>query len=124
VDVDAQVDCAQPLFAAALNSSRLAKPRTIVDLVPFGYDIDKLEVRLIETYDLVDVFIVYESPVTLVGARKPYYFNMVRHSPRFKKFEVTPVIKKYLITAQRESHSAHQASSHSHPCIRARTLKL
>ena len=85
---DAKVDCTQALYAAALNGTRLAGSRIIVDLVPFGYDVDKLEVRLIETYDLVDVFIVYESPVTLVGGHKPHYFNLVRHSSRFKKFEV------------------------------------
>jgi hypothetical protein len=33
----------------------------IVDFVPFGYDVDKLLLRLLETWDSVDVYVIYET---------------------------------------------------------------
>ena len=87
VGAQVKIDCGQPQYSAALSGERRDTPRIIVDLVPFGYDVDKLEVRLLENYDVVDVFIIYESPVTLVGDRKPFFFLSVRNPPRFAKFK-------------------------------------
>jgi len=86
VGAQVKIDCGQPRYSAALTGERRDKPRTLVDLVPFGYDVDKLEVRLLENYDVVDVFVIYESPVTLVGDKKPFFFRSVQHTPRFAKF--------------------------------------
>ena len=33
------------------------------------------QVRLLELYDTVDLFVLYEIPYTHLGAVKPYYFN-------------------------------------------------
>ena len=33
------------------------------------------QVRLLELYDTVDMFVLYEIPYTHLGAVKPYYFN-------------------------------------------------
>ena len=48
-----------------------AQPATIIDFVPFGYDVDLLEIRLLENYDAVDVFVIYETMFTQRGIRKP-----------------------------------------------------
>jgi hypothetical protein len=32
-------------------------------------------VRLLELYDVVDLFVLYEIPYTHMGADKPLYFN-------------------------------------------------
>ena len=33
------------------------------------------QVRLLELYETVDLFVLYEIPYTHLGAVKPYYFN-------------------------------------------------
>ena len=44
-------------------------PANLVDCVPVGYDLDLLEVRLLELYDVVALFVLYEAPFThKVGA--------------------------------------------------------
>ena len=49
--------------------------KTIIDFIPFGYDIDLLEVRLHETYPVVDWYVIYESSRTQSGWKKPLYFK-------------------------------------------------
>ena len=80
--------CGQPRYAHVLTGQPLAQPRIIVDFIPFGYDIDKLELRLYEYYDLVDAFVVYESPKTHGGTDKILYFKqlLIQKDPRFQPF--------------------------------------
>lgn len=96
---ETNVNCANPVYGSVLDGTKRSKPRVIIDLIPFGYDIDKLELRLLENYDIVDVFIVYESGVTLVGGPKPLFFNLVRNSKRFAKFKYKIL---YLCSTARE----------------------
>ncbi len=45
-------------------------PLPLVDFVPVGYDLDLLEVRLLELYDFVSLFVLFEAPFThKVGRR-------------------------------------------------------
>lgn len=62
-----KLDCSDPRYALVLSGKRLSKPRVIVDFVPFGYDIDKLEIRLLENFNYVDAFVIYESMMTQTG---------------------------------------------------------
>ena len=70
--------------AGARNTER--KPRAIVDFVPFGYDVDLLEVRFLELYADVDLFVVSECSSTQSGVKKPLFFNELRKSARFRQF--------------------------------------
>lgn len=79
-------NCLNPSYSAFLTGDNLKKPRIIIDFIPFGYDIDKLEIRLYEYYDIIDAFIIFESPITQTGLKKPLYFNLVRNTERFKHF--------------------------------------
>jgi hypothetical protein len=85
----ADVNCANPEYENVLTGQALPEDRqtTIVDFVPFGYDVDKLLLRLVETWDSVDVYVVYEMPFTLLGIAKPLFFPRIREQPRFKQFE-------------------------------------
>ena len=60
----------------------------LVDFVPVGYDLDLLEVRLLELYDVVDLFVLYESRVTQQGVPKPLYLSdsMSRDASRWARF--------------------------------------
>jgi hypothetical protein len=78
--------CGATRYAQVLTGQRLTKPRVIVDFLPFGYDIDKLELRFYESYDLVDAYVVYESPRTNSGIEKPMYFQRLLTDPRFAPF--------------------------------------
>lgn len=46
-------------------------PLRVVDIVPFAYELDLLEIRLMELKDEVDLFVVFESTFTQRMARKP-----------------------------------------------------
>jgi hypothetical protein len=80
------VDCMHPDYSGVLTGEKLHKPKFIIDFVPFGYDIDKLELRFYEYYDLVDVIVIYESPRTLSGLYKPLYYDMIKDDARFIPF--------------------------------------
>jgi hypothetical protein len=61
------VNCSNPIFKYALSGKELQVPRLIVDFIPFGFDIDKLEIRLHENYYSVDAFVIFESTLTQIG---------------------------------------------------------
>lgn len=75
-----QLDCSQSKYASALTGTLDSKPALIVDLIPVGYDIDLLEIHLLELYEVVDVFVLFESPYTQQGVAKPCYFNKSLHA--------------------------------------------
>lgn len=59
----------------------------------FGYDVEKLEIRLHETYDLVDVFVIQESSVTMFMYPKPVLLPTLLTDPRFAPFldKIVPI---------------------------------
>lgn len=79
-------DCLNPMYSTFLSGDKLLKPRVIVDFIPFGYDLDKLEIRLYENYEIIDAFIIFESPITQTGVKKPLLFDLVRNTERFSIF--------------------------------------
>jgi len=82
------VDCKQPRYSQTLTGRDNQTPRVIIDFIPFGYDVDKLEIRLHELNEVVDLFFIYESPRTLSGMRKTcYYYEKLVNDERFKKFQ-------------------------------------
>lgn len=72
----------------AVSDVPLGPPRLrdvrIVDLVPFGLELDILELRLAHLYDLVDTFVVVESSRGYGGIAKPLVLQ--RNLDRFARF--------------------------------------
>ena len=62
----------------------------IIDCFPFFDELDLLEIRLNELKDVVDVFVLMESPLTLSGKPKPLYFD--ENKDRYKEFNIVPLI--------------------------------
>lgn len=58
----------------------------IVDCFPFFDELDVLEIRLNELKDIVDVFVLTESPYTFTGIEKPLYFE--ENKERFSDFNI------------------------------------
>ena len=79
-------NCEDTRFNEVFTGSLRKQPRTIVDFVPFGYDLDMLEIRLLESWHAVDLFVVYEQTVTHQGLSKVLYFNSSLASGRWDKF--------------------------------------
>ena len=69
-----------------MAGSRRESPAPIIDFVPLGYDLDMLEIRLLETYDVVTLFVIYEIPFTHRGIPKPLYFNESVATGRWDRF--------------------------------------
>jgi hypothetical protein len=104
------IDCANPAYNAALSGKQLNHKtgRVIVDFIPFGYDVDKLEIRLFETFPLVDIFVLYEAPRTQSGVTKPNFISILlegrnssswsqvasRRAARFQKWKQKMVRQK------------------------------
>jgi hypothetical protein len=74
------LDCGQSRYARALTGKPASTPSMVVDLIPFGYDLELLELHLLELYDVVDVFVLYEAGYTQQGVLKPLYFNESLHA--------------------------------------------
>jgi hypothetical protein len=51
-------------YQQVLQGYQRTTPAPLIDFVPVGYDLDLLEVRLLELYDVVDLFVLYEAPFT------------------------------------------------------------
>jgi hypothetical protein len=81
------LDCKNQHYSGVLTGEKLNQPRIIVDFVPFGYEVDKLYVRLYESADFVDAFIIYESTRTQSGLHKPLYFQKLKKQKRFQQWE-------------------------------------
>jgi beta-1,4-mannosyl-glycoprotein beta-1,4-N-acetylglucosaminyltransferase len=56
----------------------------IYDCFNFFNELDILEIRLNELYDIVDYFVIVESSITHSGENKPFYFE--ENKNRFSKF--------------------------------------
>ncbi len=56
----------------------------VYDCFPFFNELDLLEVRLNELYDVVDYFVIVENPLTFSGNPKPLYFE--ENKKKFSKF--------------------------------------
>ncbi|KAA8498225.1 hypothetical protein FVE85_5810 [Porphyridium purpureum] len=69
------LECQNDRYKLALSGERRASPAFIVDFVLVGYNLDLLEIRMLETYEYVDVFVVYEGAMTQKGTRKPFYLR-------------------------------------------------
>eukprot|EP00808_Paulinella_micropora_P009329 g11837.t1 len=82
------LNCKEPKYEQMFNGEIRKVPAIIVDFIPFGWDLDLLEVRFLESYDLVDLFVVFESPYTQTGIKKPALFQAsVKSTPRrWKQF--------------------------------------
>ncbi|NGX53260.1 MAG: hypothetical protein KR126chlam5_01573 [Candidatus Anoxychlamydiales bacterium] len=70
----------------------------VFDCFPFFNEVELLEVRLNELYDVVDYFVIVESPLTFTGNCKPLYFEA--NKQRFSKF-LDKII--YIVTPAFES---------------------
>jgi beta-1,4-mannosyl-glycoprotein beta-1,4-N-acetylglucosaminyltransferase len=51
----------------------------IYDCFSFYNELDLLDLRLHELYDVVDYFVLVEAPITHSGKQKPLYYNNNRH---------------------------------------------
>ena len=104
------LDCNSTVYENVFTGNNLKTPKFIIDFVPFGYDVDKLIVRLYETYDFVDLFIIYESTRTQSGMYKPLYFSLIKNNTIFRPFlnkivHITSIDKdiSYLIQRTRQT---------------------
>lgn len=79
-------------IAESLGLRRRARPARLYDVVPFGVELDLLELRLAELHDVVDHFVVAEADRGFGGVRKPLYLS--RNWERFAPFhgQVTPLV--------------------------------
>jgi hypothetical protein len=75
-----------------INNNNNNNIRFIVDFVPFGYDFDKLIIRLHETYSFIDAFIIYESTRNQRGMKKELYLNKIL----FKQNRFKPYLDKII----------------------------
>ncbi|KAA8498290.1 hypothetical protein FVE85_5875 [Porphyridium purpureum] len=69
------LECNSQRYQLVLTGEARSSPAFIVDFVPVGYNLDMLEIRLLETYEYVDVFVVYEGALTHRGVKKPFYLR-------------------------------------------------
>lgn len=58
--------------------------RHIIDCFPFFNELDLLEIRLEELYDVVDMFVLIEAERTHSNLPKPLYY--IKNQPRFSRF--------------------------------------
>jgi hypothetical protein len=69
-------------------SGRRDKPARVAHMIPFGFEVDVLEIHLRELYDIVDFFFILES--TRAQAEqlgKPLIWERVKNQDRFRIFQ-------------------------------------
>lgn len=70
------------LFGGSLRP----QPVRIIDMVILGFNIDVLEMRMLELDPIVDYFIIVEATMSEIGIRKPLSWAAVKNTPRFARF--------------------------------------
>lgn len=85
----------------------------ILDLIPFGGELDVLEIRLNELKDVVDYHVIAESSKTQTRKDKPYYYEL--NKERFSAFNDKIIYVKVESIKQGGSgdwsHEIHQRNS-------------
>lgn len=90
------------------------KPLRIVDVFPFGWELDLLEIRLFEYEHVVDSFVVFESGFADRGFAKPLFF--AANVARFRRFrrKILHVVQDdatYLSNPRRRGAAARASTS-------------
>jgi hypothetical protein len=81
------IDCGDPVYARVLTGYAATEEKYIIDIVPFGFDVEYLEIRLMEYFDFVDKFIIFEQSTSLKGVPKQYLIPKLLASDRFSRFK-------------------------------------
>ncbi|CEM36263.1 unnamed protein product [Vitrella brassicaformis CCMP3155] len=77
-------DCtANDRHTGLLSGKRLDRPRKMVDMFYFGFDLDTAEVRFNELRHAVDWFVVGESRMTSTGRSKPLLMTRALQDPEW-----------------------------------------
>lgn len=79
-----KLDCKSFKYRHVLTG-KSSYPLRVLDMFSINNEMDILEIRLYELWDVVDEFIIIEETITQRGIRKPLYFNEVKHK-KFSKF--------------------------------------
>ncbi|KAG0335762.1 hypothetical protein BG004_008337 [Podila humilis] len=85
------------------NAHTLARAPKVYDAIIFSVELDMLEIRIRELWDVVDHFIILESNVTFTGLAKEEVFKT--HRERFQ-FAESKIIYKTLFIPVLDSESA------------------
>jgi hypothetical protein len=85
-----------------LTGNAATREKYIIDIVPFGFDVDYLEIRLMEYFDFVDKFVIIEQSTSHKGVPKKFLIPQLLESDRFSRFKskieyVRDVIPKEMI---------------------------
>ncbi len=78
------IDCKNP-YLNGLFTEKREKPAFVIDMTSIAYELDILEIRLHETFKIVDQYILFESIYGQRLVKKPLFFNDVK-DVRFNKF--------------------------------------
>lgn len=76
-------DCKSEKYKEVLTGEQRESPVKVFDFVPFGFELDLLEIRLFELDGLVDKHIIIESTTTHRYAEKPLFLD--RNIDRFTR---------------------------------------
>ena len=84
------LNCNQRRYSSVLMGDMIGTESNtsniLIDFIMLGYDIEKLLIRLFELYNDVDLFVIYETPYTLIGTRKRIYYDEIIKQDRFLQF--------------------------------------
>lgn len=68
------------------NWTPRTKPVKIIDAFIFSIEVDMLEIRMRELWDVVDVFLILESNGTFSGEKKPLVLKQILESPTHNRY--------------------------------------
>ncbi|CAJ1966693.1 unnamed protein product [Cylindrotheca closterium] len=82
-----KLNCKDTKYASVLSGAKDKNaPKRIIDIIGFGFDPDILEVRLLEYYDLVDHFVIFEQDKAHRGFHKGFWLESLLRTKRFERF--------------------------------------
>jgi len=75
-----------------LTGKKLAKPRKVVLMILFAFEVDTLEIALREQMDLLDKIFIVESTITHKGKPKPLMWERLKFTERFNFVNASKVV--------------------------------
>jgi beta-1,4-mannosyl-glycoprotein beta-1,4-N-acetylglucosaminyltransferase len=104
-------DIAPAERCAAFGST--SRPKTkdfrVIDAIIFSIELDLLEIRLIELWSYIDVFLILEGNVTFTGLPKPMIFQ--EHRERFARAKAKIVYRDIANLTTGESKEVREGST-------------
>ena len=88
--------CSDQRYSSIFTGNINQQPLFMIDMFAFGYEMDILEIRVNELYDVIDHFLLVESTYGQKIIHKPVYYDIALHNGRLARMDPFQKVIHYI----------------------------